>query len=515
MIRKTVSLLLTLVLLASCLAVVLEIPAAEASGGLKITGSKVVAAGKKVTLSASKAVTWQSSDKKIATVSKKGVVKGKKAGAVKITAKAADGSKKTWKMTVYAKPAKSVKITASTKELDLNGKKSVKLKAEASPAGAAQSFTWKSSDSSVATVSSSGKVKAVGVGKAKITAAANDGSGKKKSVTITVTDSSAQGKKVGVSMPTNSLMRWSKDGTSLKKKLASAGCDVTLAFADNDIPTQIAQITSMIEDGCSVLVVAALDGGTLGSVLSKAAKKGVTVIAYDRLLMNTANVSYYVTFDQYAVGRLQGQYIKNKLKLDSADGPFTLEITAGDPSDSTGKKFFDGGMKVLKPYIDSGKLVVRSGQTSFLQVATNGWRSDVAMKRAQDILGSFYSGGKKLDAWYCVNDSTAWGVYNALKDDYAGPGWPVITGQDCDRNNVKLIKNGKQAMSVFKDTEVLVDCTVTMVKQILSGKKVKTNNKTSNGAVSVPSYLCDPIVVDKSNYKKVLIDSGYYSEDDF
>ena len=512
MYRKTLAFLLTVVLLVSCFAMVPASAGKSAAGkaAIKITGSKYVAVGKKVTLKAGVSVKWSSSNKKIATVTKGGVVKGVKAGKVTITAKAADGTKAEWKMTVKAKPVKSVKITAPTLELDLNGTKTVKLKAKAVPASAAQSFEWKSSNKKVATVSSAGKVTAKAAGTVKITATATDGSKKSASVKLTVKKSSAGGR-VGVSMPTEWLARWERDGRTMKSLLEKAGCKVTLKYADNDVPTQISQIEAMIDDGCEVVIVAAITGDGLDSVLALAMEKGVKVIAYDRLLMNTDSIHYYTTFNNEKVGALQANYIKKALDLDNTAGPYNIEFTAGDPGDNNAALFFRGAIRVLQPYLDSGKLVARSGMTEFADVATPAWRTETAQLRAEDILAGSYT-DEKLDAWLCSNDSTALGVIWALEDNYT-EAWPVITGQDCDRQNVKYIIQGKQAMSVFKDTATLAARAVKMARQILNGETVETNGSVNNGVTDVPAYLCAPVSVTKSNYRELLIDSGIYTEE--
>ena len=206
------------------------------------------------------------------------------------------------------------------------------------------------------------------------------------------------------------------------------------------------------------------------------------------------------------------------LKLDEAEGPFNFEFTAGDPGDNNAGFFFNGAMDVLKPYIESGKVIVKSGQTEFSAVATPSWKSETAQKRAEDILAANYADGTKIDAWVCSNDSTALGVTNALEANYdvAGLGWPIITGQDCDKTNVKNMIAGKQSMSVFKDTRTLAAQVVKMVGQILKGEKVDVNDEKTynNNKKVVPSFLCEPVFGDANNYKTLLIDSGYYTEDD-
>jgi len=327
----------------------------------------------------------------------------------------------------------------------------------------------------------------------------------------------ADGEKVGVSMPTKDLQRWVQDGENMQKELEAAGFAVELQYASNDIATQLNQIDAMIDNGCNVIVISAIEGSSLGQALDKAAEKGVKVIAYDRLLMDNANVDYYATFDNYMVGTVQGTYVKDALKLDEAEGPFYMEITAGDPGDNNARYFYQGAIDVLKPYMDAGKIVVTSKQTEFDQVATPTWKTDVAQKRAEDILTANYADGKKLDVWLCSNDSTALGVTNALEDNYDidKNGWPIVTGQDCDIANTKNMIAGKQSMSVFKDTRTLAAQVVKMVGQILAGETVDVNDTETydNNVKVIPSFLCDPVFADANNYAQILIESGYYTED--
>ncbi|MBR1707843.1 MAG: sugar-binding protein [Clostridia bacterium] len=324
----------------------------------------------------------------------------------------------------------------------------------------------------------------------------------------------ADGQKVGVSMPTKDLQRWNQDGENMQKLLEAAGYTVDLQFASNDVQTQLSQIENMISSGADVLVIAAIEGSSLGEALSMAKDEEIPVIAYDRLLMESDAVSYYATFDNYMVGTVQGTYIKETLDLDNAAGPFNLEITAGDPGDNNAGYFYQGAIDVLKPYIDAGKLVVKSGQTAFDEVATPTWATEVAQTRAENILSSFYADGTNVDVWLCSNDSTALGVENALAANYAGT-YPIITGQDCDIANTKNMIAGKQSMSVFKDTRTLAAQVVKMVGQILSGETVDVNDTETynNNVIVVPSYLCEPVFADANNYKELLIDSGYYTED--
>lgn len=325
--------------------------------------------------------------------------------------------------------------------------------------------------------------------------------------------------KVGVSMPTKDLQRWNQDGSNMKAQLEKAGYTVDLQYAANDIPTQISQIENMITSKCSVLVIACIDGNSLSGVLEQARKKKIKVIAYDRLIMDTKAVSYYATFDNYKVGTLQGDYLVDKLglKTRTADDPVYMEFFTGDPGDNNINFFFGGAMDVLTPYLKSGVIVCPSGQTEKAQCATLNWSTEEAQKRMENLITSNKYGPKatKLDAVYCSNDSTANGVTNALLDaGYTPDNFPIITGQDCDIVSVKNMLKGLQSMSVFKDTRTLASKVVEMVDALMQGKKAPVNDTKTydNGALVVPSYLCEPVYGDINNYKALLVDSGYYTE---
>jgi len=320
---------------------------------------------------------------------------------------------------------------------------------------------------------------------------------------------------IGVVMPTKDLQRWNQDGENMKAQLEAAGYTVDLQFSNDDVNTQIGQIETMVAANVSILVIASINGESLGVPLSQAKEAGIPVIAYDRLLMNSDAVTYYATFDNYMVGTKQGEYIESALDLANAEGPFNLEIFAGDPGDNNASYFYNGAMDVLKPYVDEGKLVVKSGSEDFADVAIAGWSTETAQSRMEAVIASYYADGTVLDAVLCSNDSTSLGVQNALDASYTGE-WPVITGQDCDIANVKNMIAGKQSMSVFKDTRTLASKTVEMVDAILKGGEAPVNDTSSydNGTGIIPTYLCEPVFADADNYTELLIDSGYYTEAD-
>lgn len=323
---------------------------------------------------------------------------------------------------------------------------------------------------------------------------------------------------VGISMPTKSSERWIRDGESMVKEFKKLGYKTDLQYAEDVVENQVSQIENMITKGVNVLVIAPIDGEALTDVLEKAHKQGIKVISYDRLIKNSKYVDYYATFDNFKVGVLQGKYIEEKLGLKEGKGPFNIELFAGSPDDNNAYFFFNGAMSVLKPYIDSGKLVVRSGQTKFDQVATLRWDGATAQARMDNLLSAHYTNAR-VDAVLSPYDGISIGIISSLKGvGYGTPSkpMPVITGQDAELASVKSIIAGEQTQTVFKDTRLLAKKAVEMTDAVLKGKKPEVNDtkRYNNGVKVVPSYLLEPVSVDASNYEKVLIDSGYYKKED-
>ncbi|NVD39558.1 sugar ABC transporter substrate-binding protein [Ensifer sp. HO-A22] len=322
---------------------------------------------------------------------------------------------------------------------------------------------------------------------------------------------------VGISMPTKTSTRWISDGETMEKLFKEAGYTPDLQFADDDIPNQLAQIENMVTKGAKVLIIGAIDGTTLSDILQKAHDAGVKVIAYDRLIRDSGNVDYYATFDNFQVGVQQATSLVQGLKLDGATEPKNIELFGGSPDDNNAFFFYDGAMSVLQPLIDSGKLVVKSGQKGMDQVGTLRWEGAVAQARMENLLSAHYTDAK-VDGVLSPYDGLSIGIISALKGVGYGSGdmpMPVVTGQDAELPSVKSILAGEQYSSIFKDTRELAKVTVGMVNAIMEGKEPEVNDTKTydNGVKVVPSYLLKPVAVDKSNIKDVMVSSGYYTED--
>ncbi|MGN6326741.1 multiple monosaccharide ABC transporter substrate-binding protein [Pseudolysinimonas sp.] len=335
-----------------------------------------------------------------------------------------------------------------------------------------------------------------------------------------------KGALVGVAMPTKVSERWIADGNAVKSDLEKNGYKVDLEYANNDIPTQVQQVNTMITKGAKVLIVASIDGGSLTDQLDAAAKAGIKVISYDRLLTGDKNVDYYVSFDNYKVGVYQANSLLTGLGVLDKDGkktgqkgPFNIEVFAGSPDDNNATFFYNGAMDTLKPYISDGTLVVKSGQTNFNQVAILRWDPATAKARMQDLIAKSYSTGAAVQGVLSPYDGLSDGILSALEGAGYGSGGkqiPIITGQDAEVASVKQIIAGTQYSTIYKDTRKLANEAAKMANDLLTGKKPEVNDTKSydNKVKTVPSYLFQPVVVTKDNYKEILVDSGYYKASD-
>ena len=303
---------------------------------------------------------------------------------------------------------------------------------------------------------------------------------------------------IGVALPQKTSENWVLAEKLFNDGLTSAGFKGDVQFANGGVSEQQNQVSAMITKGAKVILVGAIDGAQLGTQLKQAKDAGATIIAYDRLLTNTPNVDYYVAYDNFKVGELQGQALLDGMKAKKPTGPYNIELFAGSPDDANAKVFFDGAMKVLQPKIDDGTLKVVSGQKSFEQAVTQGWKAENAQKRMDSLLVANYS-KTDLDGVLSPNDTLARAIITSTKA--AGKPVPTVTGQDAEVESVKSIMAGEQYSTINKDTTALVNHSIEMVKDLQAGKTPEINDPTSynNGVKVVPAYLLTPQIVTKAN----------------
>lgn len=317
---------------------------------------------------------------------------------------------------------------------------------------------------------------------------------------------------IGITLTSKTEARWVSDGNNMVRALTGLGYDVDLQYAQYDVPIQLSQVENLTAKGVRALVIAAIDGTTMVNALRQAREQGIKVISYDRLIRGTADVDYYVTFDNRQTGVLQGKDIVDKLGLAQGKGPYTLEVFSGSLDDNNAHVVYGGVMSQLQPYIDSGKLKIRSGQVTLNQTATSNWDGSLAQARMDNLLSAFYP-RDHLDAVLAMNDSIATGVISSLRSvGYGAPGnpMPVVTGQDAEVPNVKSIVRGYQTSTIFKDTRALATAAAQMVDAVLNDRPAAVNDTHSydNGAKIVPTQLLQPVLIDRSNWREKLVTKG-------
>ena len=324
----------------------------------------------------------------------------------------------------------------------------------------------------------------------------------------------ADGDLIGILMPTKEQTTWSNQARLLEEQFAAAGFTTSTEYAEDDSAKQVMQIENMITKGAKALVIAAVDCAALTDACEKAKEAGCVIVADDRLITNTEAVDYYVTFDLVTLGEMQGQYVVDALGLEENDGPFNMEIFSGSQDDTNSIMFYTGEMNILQPYIDSGKLVVKSGQAGYTESAIQSWDSSKAQNRMDNLLSGYYA-DEPVDAVVCAADCLAIGVVSSLDSmGYTvGENWPVVTGQDAELACVKNILEGKQAMTVFLDDETRVGIIVPLVADLLEGKEVEPDLTYNNEVFEVPTKTYAPTVIDKDNVD-FLIEAGMYTEEE-
>ncbi|MFF7448424.1 MULTISPECIES: substrate-binding domain-containing protein [unclassified Streptomyces] len=329
--------------------------------------------------------------------------------------------------------------------------------------------------------------------------------------------SGSGGGTVGIAMPTRASDRWLMDGKSVVDRLKDMGYKSKLVYGDDDPKAQVAQIGQLVKDGVDALIIAAIDNKSLNGVLQQAADAKIPVISYDRLILGTKNVDYYVSFDNEMVGRMQARHIIKKLGLEDGKGPFAIELFAGSPDDNNTKYFFDGSMALLQPFLENKQLVVPSGETELKQITTLRWDGPTAEKRMTGLLAKWYR-DRRIDAVLSPYDGISRGILTAVTSDGYGTGakpLPIITGQDAELASVKSIIAGQQSQTVFKDVRRLATAAAEVVDDVLSDRDPWVDSAVAykNGVKAVPAVLLQPTSVDKSNYD-ILIKDEYFTADE-
>ena len=338
---------------------------------------------------------------------------------------------------------------------------------------------------------------------------------------------------IGLAMPETHVQRWIKDGAALKMHAESRGYRAETAFANMDQELQNRQIRDFLKAGARLIVIGSINEGVLPAV-AEAAKQKVDVIAYDRIISNSADYDYYITFNNYKVGQFQGQGLEDGLNLRNADAanPKYIALFAGSPTDGNAFFFYDGAMSVLNPYIKKGVLKVvgpypetSKDKNGFMAIATENWQAPIAKARMEKLLKEDAK-NITIDAVLAPNDTLARAIIEALKSDpkYGVGKWPLVSGQDAEVDSILAIKNGEQYMTIFKDTAKLAEAAVMLADEILKGNK----NPVIPGAVLasgdllsigdtgrkvVKAFLLEPVFINNNNWH-FPVQAGFFTPEE-
>ena len=331
---------------------------------------------------------------------------------------------------------------------------------------------------------------------------------------------------VGIVLPTKDEPRWIQDENRFKDALQKEGYSVEILFSQGDSAKEKQNVETLISKGIKVLIICPHDSTAAAASAEAARAAGVKVISYDRLITDTEAVDYYVTFDSVSVGKAQGQYL-----VDHATGTGNpLYLYAGAASDNNAFLFFEGAWSVLQPKIVDGTFVIKNSSEAVAlqdkptltreemgriigQITTN-WDFNVAKNLAESNLTAATAADKGDVFILAPNDGTARAIADTFAADTDVTSY-VITGQDAEIASVQYIIDGKQSMTVLKDVRVLVADAIKAAVIFLEGGTPEATTTYNNGVIDVPAKPSEVISVDRTNLIEAIIDSGYYSADQF
>lgn len=303
--------------------------------------------------------------------------------------------------------------------------------------------------------------------------------------------------RIGVSLPTQRDISWVRYKEGLEEAAKKNGLNIFVQVADQDAAVQASQVENLVSQKIDVLIIAPQDAGAAASLVNTAHKSGVKVLSLDRLVLNS-NLDMYISFDNVKIGELQGQYLAKNVPKGN------YVILSGAPTDHNSKLLKDGAMKYLSPLAQSGDIKIVTDQP------ITDWQPSVAQKIMENALTA---NKNNVQAVLAPNDNTAGGVIQALSAQKLA-GKVVVTGQDAELTAAQRIAAGTQSMTIFKNQKKLAAEAIRVAKEMAENKPVKTNAKSNNGKIDVPSVLLDPIIVDKNNLEKEFIQSGFFNKDD-
>jgi D-xylose transport system substrate-binding protein len=303
--------------------------------------------------------------------------------------------------------------------------------------------------------------------------------------------------RIGFSMDSLQLERWQRDRDIFVQRARELGAEVLVQSAEGNDSVQVRQAENLLTQGVDVLVVVPHNGEIAASIVDSAKQQHVPVVAYDRMIQNS-DVDFYISFDNVKVGELQAKYLLDR----APKGNYVL--IGGSPTDNNARMFRQGQMDVLEPAIRRGDIKIVADQWS------KDWLPSEALSHTENALTQARN---NIVAVVASNDSTAGGVIQALEEQKLA-GKVLVSGQDADLAACQRIVEETQAMTVYKPIRPLATRAAEAALALAKRQSVEFNTKVNNTHKEVPSYLLEPIVVDKKNMAQTVIKDGFLKVED-
>lgn len=313
-----------------------------------------------------------------------------------------------------------------------------------------------------------------------------------KKVEEEISETSDEKIKIGISFDSFIIERWERERDVFVSTAKSLGAEVNVQNANGDVSEQIAQIEYLIKKKMDVIVIIAIDGESLSSVVKKAKDEGIAIIAYDRLIMN-ADADMYISFDNEKVGEMMGEALTSSYNIKD------VIMICGSRSDNNVSLVEKG----------FNKTVLKRNINVLDKTYCDGWKAELAY----DYINSNVDIVDNVDAIMCGNDDIATNVIRALSVNRKA-GKVVVVGQDADLSACQHIVEGTQKMTVYKPVEKLASEAAGYAIKLANKEKIDCELSIDDGTYTIPYIALEPIAVNKDNIDSVIIDGGFHLKED-
>ena len=329
---------------------------------------------------------------------------------------------------------------------------------------------------------------------------------------------------IGIVLPTKDEDRWLADEATFKQLIEEKGYKAEIMYSQADPAIEKSNVEALIEKGVKVLLICPFDGAAAASTVEMAKEEGVQVISYDRLIMGTDAVDYYVAFESAKIGEAMGQYLVDQAAAYGGSG-LNLYLYSGALTDNNSFTYFQGNWNALQPKIADGTFIVRNSEVAekykdikdlsydqlyeIMQSVDTEWTPSVAKSLAEANLTNAAPEEKALSFITAPDDNTARAIADAFMAD-ADVQEFRICGADGVEGSVQYLIDGKQDMTVYCNPAMIAVAAMELAEKLIAGEKVESAETINNEAIDIPVVRCDVQPVTRDNLVEVWLDAGVY-----